>query len=36
MAGVLFAWIFILRGFGIAVATHTIYDILVGWVGWQI
>jgi hypothetical protein len=36
MAGVLFAWIFILRGFGIAVATHTIYDILVGWVGWEI
>jgi Type II CAAX prenyl endopeptidase Rce1-like len=36
MAGVLFAWIFILRGFGIAVATHTIYDVLVGWVGWEI
>jgi membrane protease YdiL (CAAX protease family) len=31
MAGVFFAWIFILRGFGIAVGTHTSYDILVGW-----
>jgi Type II CAAX prenyl endopeptidase Rce1-like len=35
MAGVFFAWIFILRGFGIAVGAHTAYDILVGWVGWQ-
>jgi len=34
MAGVFFAWIFILRGFGIAVGTHTAYDILVGWAGW--
>lgn len=34
MAGVFFAWIFILRGFGIAVGTHTAYDVLVGWVGW--
>jgi hypothetical protein len=33
MAGVFFAWIFILRGFGIAVGTHTAYDILVGWIG---
>ena len=32
MAGVFFAWIFILRGFGIAVGTHTVYDILVGWI----
>jgi hypothetical protein len=32
MAGVFFAWIFVLRGFGIAVGTHTVYDILVGWV----
>lgn len=32
MAGVFFAWVFILRGFGIAVGTHTTYDILVGWV----
>lgn len=35
MAGVFFAWVFILRGFGIAVGTHTIYDILVGWVLWH-
>ena len=34
MAGVFFAWIFVLRGFGIAVGTHTAYDILVGWAGW--
>ena len=32
MAGVFFAWVFILRGFGIAVGTHTMYDILVGWI----
>ncbi|WP_165222844.1 CPBP family intramembrane glutamic endopeptidase [Aquisphaera insulae] len=36
MAGVYFAWVFIVRGFGIAVGTHTAYDILVGWVGWQV
>jgi hypothetical protein len=36
MAGVFFAWVFIVRGFGIAVGTHTAYDVLVGWVGWQI
>jgi Type II CAAX prenyl endopeptidase Rce1-like len=35
MAGVFFAWVFVLRGFGIAVGTHTIYDILVGWVIWH-
>ncbi len=35
-AGVFFAWVFVLRGFGIAVGTHTAYDILVGWVGWQL
>ncbi len=33
MAGVLFAWVFVLRGFGIAVGTHAAYDILVGWIG---
>ena len=32
MAGVFFAWVFVLRGFGVAVGTHTIYDILVGWI----
>jgi Type II CAAX prenyl endopeptidase Rce1-like len=36
MAGVFFAWVFILRGFGIAVGTHTIYDILVGWIAWRL
>ncbi len=35
MAGVFFAWVFVVRGFGIAVCTHTAYDILVGWVGWH-
>lgn len=33
MAGVFFAWVFVLRGFGIAVGTHTVYDVLVGWIG---
>jgi hypothetical protein len=36
MAGVFFAWIFVLRGFGIAVGTHTMYDILVGWIAWRL
>ncbi len=36
MAGVFFAWVFVVRGFGIAVCTHTAYDILVGWVGWHL
>ena len=35
MAGVFFAWVFVIRGFGVAVGTHTAYDILVGWVGWH-
>jgi hypothetical protein len=34
-AGVYFAWVFVLRGFGIAVGTHTAYDILVGAIGWH-
>ncbi len=33
MAGVFFAWVFVIRGFGIAVGTHTAYDVLVGWLG---
>jgi hypothetical protein len=36
MAGVFFAWVFVLRGFGIAVGSHTLYDILVGWIAWRI
>ena len=36
MAGVFFAWVFVLRGFGIAVGTHTVYDILVGWIAWRL
>jgi hypothetical protein len=36
MAGVYFAWVFVIRGFGVAVGTHTAYDILVGWVGWHL
>jgi hypothetical protein len=35
LAGVYFAWVFVLRGFGVAVGTHTAYDILVGAVGWH-
>lgn len=36
LAGVYFAWVFVVRGFGIAVGTHTAYDILVGWFGWHL
>ena len=36
MAGVYFAWVFVLRGFGVAVGTHTAYDILVGAIGWHL
>lgn len=36
MAGVYFAWVFVVRGFGVAVGTHTAYDILVGWFGWHL
>ncbi len=35
MAGVFFAWVFVLRGFGIAVGTHILYDILAGWIAWR-
>jgi len=35
MAGVFFAWVFVLRGFGIAVGTHAVYDILAGWIAWH-
>jgi hypothetical protein len=35
-AGVYFAWVFVLRGFGVAVGTHTAYDILVGALGWHL
>jgi hypothetical protein len=35
VAGVFFAWVFVVRGFGVAVGTHTTYDILVGWLGWH-
>ena len=34
-AGVFFAWVFVSRGFGVAVGTHAAYDVLVGWVGWH-
>src|SRR5579864_9274575 len=34
-AGVFFAWVFVVRGFGVAVGTHTAYDVLVGWLGWH-
>ncbi len=36
MAGVYFAWVFVVRGFGIAVGTHAAYDILVGWLDWHL
>ena len=32
---VLFAWIFLVRGFGIAVGTHVAYDVMVGCLGWR-
>lgn len=35
LAGVFFAWVFVVRGFGVAVGTHTAYDILVGGLGWH-
>jgi len=35
LAGVYFAWVFVARGFGVAVGTHTAYDILVGWLEWH-
>ena len=31
LAGVFFAYIFVVRGFGVAVGTHSAYDLLVGW-----
>ena len=33
LAGIFFAWVFLKRGFGIAVGTHAAYDVLVGWAG---
>jgi hypothetical protein len=36
LAGVYFAWVFIVRGFGVAVGTHAAYDILVGWLDWHL
>ncbi|MDB5353158.1 MAG: amino terminal protease family [Planctomycetota bacterium] len=33
LAGIFFAWVFLVRGFGVAVGTHAAYDVLVGWVG---
>ena len=35
LAGVFFAWVFVVRGFGVAVGTHTAYDLLVGWFDWH-
>ncbi|MFO0953671.1 MAG: CPBP family intramembrane glutamic endopeptidase [Isosphaeraceae bacterium] len=35
LAGVYFAWVFVARGFGVAVGTHVAYDVLVGWLGWH-
>jgi Type II CAAX prenyl endopeptidase Rce1-like len=36
LAGVYFAWIFVVRGFGVAVGAHAAYDILVGAIGWRL
>jgi hypothetical protein len=36
LAGVYFAWVFVVRGFGVAVGTHCAYDVLVGWLGWHL
>jgi Type II CAAX prenyl endopeptidase Rce1-like len=36
LAGVFFAWVFVVRGFGVAVGTHTAYDLLVGWLDWHL
>jgi hypothetical protein len=36
LAGVFFAWVFVVRGFGVAVGTHTAYDLLVGWFDWHL
>lgn len=33
LAGIVFAWLFLFRGFGVAVGAHAAYDVLVGWVG---
>jgi hypothetical protein len=33
LAGVYFAWVFVVRGFGVAVGCHCVYDVLVGWLG---
>ncbi len=36
LAGVFFAWVFVVRGFGVAVGTHSAYDVIVGWLGWHL
>ena len=35
LAGVYFSWVFLLRGFGIAVGTHVAYDLFVGLYPWD-
>ncbi len=35
LAGVYFAAVFVIRGFGVAVAAHIAYDLLVGGLGWH-
>lgn len=35
-AGIFFAWIYLERGFGIAVGAHTAYDVFVGCFGWRL
>jgi membrane protease YdiL (CAAX protease family) len=33
LAGILFATLFIFRGFGVTAGAHTLYDVLVSWIG---
>ncbi len=36
LAGIFFAWVFVVRGFGVAVGTHAAYDVLVGGLDWHL
>ena len=35
LAGVFFAWVFVVRGFGSRRRHATAYDLFVGWLGWH-
>lgn len=36
VAGVYFAGLFLMRGFGVAVGAHAAYDVIVGWLDWPL